>query len=164
MPTTVVLPDDASPGEAGHIEDHNTIVDAVAELQTLSNQHLLDSDIVAGSNITVTPGAGNSVTIAATTGSSHTHSTYEAVDADLQDQIDALVTSQSSPISLTRLPAGSLIVVDKAKTESGHAAGAWPTVRPTGRTDVTVMFKGNSDPALTDPSPVLPQDIWFQTP
>ena len=167
MPTTVDLTplDPANPGDPGHVEDHNLLRQAAVELQTLSNQHLLDSDIVAGANVTVTPGAGNSVTVAVPTAPTHTHSTYalESSPETLQDQIDALVAGQSGAITLSNLPAGSLIIVDKAKTEAGHAAGAWPTVRPTARTDITVMWKGNSDPALTDPNPVLAQDIWFNT-
>lgn len=169
MPNTTVdlSPlDPANPGDPGHIEDHNLLRLAAVELQTVANLKLEKSNVVAGSNVTVTPaGSGNNVTIAVPTAPSHTHSEYalESSPDTLQDQIDALVAQQAGPISISNLPAGSIIVVDKAKAEAGHAAGAWPTTRPTSRTDMTVMWKGNSDPALTDPNPVLPQDIWFNT-
>lgn len=165
MPTTIQLPDPAEAGESDHIGDHNTIVAAVDELQTLSDQHLLDTDIVAGTNVTVTPGAGNSVTVAVPTAPSHTHAQYalESSPDTLQQQIDDLSSTVSGSITYNSLPIGSLVVVDKAKTEPGHDAGNWPTIRPTSRTDLTVMWKGDTDPANNDPNPVLPQDIWFRT-
>lgn len=64
----VPLPDSASPGDAGHINDHNMIVDAIIELRNSSGggspNALVRADIVAGTNITTTPSTGNSVIIA----------------------------------------------------------------------------------------------------
>ena len=48
--------------------------------------------------------------------------------------------------NINRMAPGSTITVDKDKATFGSVAGAWPTVRPTNRVDITCIFKGNTDP------------------
>jgi hypothetical protein len=50
-------------------------------------------------------------------------------------------------ITLADLPPGSLIVVDKAKAFYG-AAGVWPSTRPSSRTDLVVLWLGDTDPGV----------------
>lgn len=65
----------------------------------------------------------------------------------------------SGVLSIDRLPPGSVIVVDKARAIYG-AAGSWPTSRPTSRTDIVVIWKGNTDPG----SIAIAGDEWKVVP
>jgi hypothetical protein len=149
------LPDPAESGESDHIGDHNTIVNAVAELQTNDATHV--TTIVAGTNTTVSR-TGQSVTINSATAANHTHPTMDATDVSLQSQIDAVETAIVNPLAIAAMPAGTAIYVDQART-------AWSngTTRPTNRSDITVIWKGSTDPSQLDPNPVGPYDIWYQT-
>jgi hypothetical protein len=60
-----------------------------------------------------------------------------------QAALDSL--SVGSDVGLAQLPPGSSIVVDYYKAVYG-AANAWPTVRPTARTDLDVTWRGPTDP------------------
>lgn len=64
----------------------------------------------------------------------------------------------SGEFSIERLSIGSVIVVDKAKAFYG-AAGSWPTTRPTNRTDIVVIWKGDTDPGVI----ALAGDEWKVT-
>jgi hypothetical protein len=48
-------------------------------------------------------------------------------------------------VTIADLPPGGMIVVDKAKAFYG-AAGVWPSSRPTSRTDICVLWLGDTDP------------------
>lgn len=61
-------------------------------------------------------------------------------------------------LEIDRLPLGSVIVVDKAKAFYG-AAGSWPSSRPTTRTDIVVIWKGDTDPGVI----ALAGDEWKVT-
>lgn len=50
-------------------------------------------------------------------------------------------------VGLEDLPPGSVIVIDKAKTDYG-AAGVWPANRPTSRTDICCIWLGDTDPGV----------------
>jgi hypothetical protein len=154
MPTYLPLPDPAESGESDHIADHNAIVDAVSELQTYDGTHVVT--VTAGNNVTVSR-VGQAVTVNSDVSSAHTHSTLESVDADLQTQIDDIGTTLLNPLSIEIAPAGSSFYVDKVRE-----GGTWPA-RPTARTDITVIWKGDTDPSQEDPNPVGTYDIWFQT-
>lgn len=64
----------------------------------------------------------------------------------------------SGALAIDRLAPGSVICVDKAKSVFG-AAGSWPTTRPTARTDIVVIWKGDTDPGTI----ALAGDEWKVT-
>jgi len=155
MPTYLPLPDPAESGESDHIVDHNTIVDAVSELQTYDATHVLA--VNAGSNVSVSR-TDQTVTVNADVSSAHGHTDLVDVDVDLQSQIDSIGNTLASPLSPEIASAGTAIYVDKERN-----GGSWPTTRPTNRSDITVVWKGDTDPSQLDPNPVGPYDVWHQT-
>lgn len=50
-------------------------------------------------------------------------------------------------VGVEDLPSGAVIVVDKAKAFYG-AAGVWPSIRPTARLDIVVLWLGDTDPGI----------------
>lgn len=64
----------------------------------------------------------------------------------------------SGQLLIDRLAPGSVICVDKAKAVFG-SAGSWPTSRPTSRTDIVVVWKGDTDPGTI----ALAGDEWKVT-
>lgn len=75
--------------------------------------------------------------------------THDAADID---------SSSGGRLSLVTMWVGASVFVDKATADYG-AAGSWPSARPTTRTDVKVIWMGDTDPG----SIVFDRDIWYQT-
>lgn len=70
--------------------------------------------------------------------------------------VNGLQTALNAPHTLAQSPVGDVIAVVKAVAQSwgtvSHAAGSWPASRPTTRTDVLVVWIGDTDPgAIANP-------------
>lgn len=65
----------------------------------------------------------------------------------------------SGILDIERVSPGATITVDYVKTTFGKAANSWPVARPTARTDVTVIWKGPTDPGII----AINGDDWHVT-
>jgi hypothetical protein len=80
--------------------------------------------------------------------------------ADIVHSHDAgdINSSSGGTLSLATMWIGGPVIVDKALDDYGPA-GSWPSARPTSRTDVKVIWMGDTDPGAI----VFDRDIWYQT-
>lgn len=76
----------------------------------------------------------------------------DAVEGGIGGTTDASALTTGT-LNAARLPAGSIFVVDKVKN-----GGSWPGARPTARTDVTVIWVGDTDPGALS----INGDEWDQ--
>lgn len=80
-----------------------------------------------------------------------TTATANSTDAQLRDRTTHEgtqdVSTLTGQLSLERLPLGSDVTIDYNKAFYG-AASAWPTSRPSARTDLCFIWRGPSDPGV----------------
>lgn len=95
-----------------------------------------------------------SVATKASTSHVHTQANVTGLVASLENKADDVHTHTSTQITgavtLDQMAVGSTITVDKAKN-----GGTWPA-RPTSRTDLCVVWTGNTDPGAA----ALEGDKW----
>ena len=108
----------------------------------------------SASGVSFTPGVGSDLT------STNVQAAITELDNDKAPVNHTHDTADisSGQLSIERLPLGSVILVDKAKSVYG-TAGSWPASRPTARTDIVVIWKGDTDPG----SIAIAGDEWKVT-
>lgn len=164
------LPNVAAAGGATHIDDHNTIRNALSELKGMylipdggTSGYVLAK--ASGNNgdfawVAQTGGSGttdHSVLTNRTIADQHSIGSVSGLQAALDGKAASSHTHAASAITsgtldYARIPAGSELVADKVKN-----GGTYPS-RPTSRTDVTVVWIGD-----TDPTGALNGDRWIKT-
>lgn len=165
------LPNAASLGSTTHIQDHNAIRDALVELKDLpqppdggtSGQVLAKASGTTGDFAWQTVSGGgtsdHSVLTNRNIADQHTIASITSLQTTLDGKAASSHTHAASAITsgtidYARLPAGTELVADKVKN-----GGVSYPARPTARTDITVVWVGNTDPG----GAALNGDRWVKT-